>query len=222
MAKKPKEIRVGTKEYFDALIKHYSVRATWLVQCKGNLERDDLEYLIEVGSKLKDQRLKDCIVGLVGWGDDERAELETLLALGFEAMRLCSPSRLREAATRVGLKYYMKDIPNEPIKQEDPRLDGISAAEGDRSGGSQSQPVPATSMPGSVPESDNQDILNSRGATVNTPSRWHVIPVGDLREHESSPACWCKPTPDDEEHEIFVHHAMDNREAFETGERKPS
>jgi hypothetical protein len=160
MAKKPKEIRVGTKEYFDALIKHYSVRATWLVQCKGNLERDDLEYLIEVGSKLKDQRLKDCIVGLVGWGDDERAELETLLALGFEAMRLCSPSRLREAATRVGLKYYMKDIPNEPIKQEDARPDGAPTANGDSPIGSSSTQVSTGSMPGGVPGPDDQDFLS--------------------------------------------------------------
>jgi len=158
MAKKPKEIRVGTKEYFDALIKHYSVRATWLVHCKGNLERDDLEYLIEVGSKLKDQRLKDCIVGLVGWGDDERAELETLLALGFEAMRLCSPSRLREAATRVGLKYYMKDIPNEPVKQEDTRLDGVPAANSGASLNSQSTQVPTSPVLGSVLGQDDQDV----------------------------------------------------------------
>lgn len=160
MAKKPKETRVGTKEYFDALIKHYSVRAMWLVQCKGNLERDDLEYLIEVGSKLKDQRLKDCIVGLVGWGDEERAELETLLALGFEAMRLCSPSRLREAATRVGLKYYMKDIPNEPVKQEDSRLDGVPAANSDTSLSGTSPQVPAGSVLGSVPGPDDQDFLS--------------------------------------------------------------
>lgn len=160
MAKKPKEVRVGTKEYFDALIKHYSVRATWLVHCKGNLERDDLEYLIEVGSKLKDQRLKDCIVGLVGWGDDERAELETLLALGFEAMRLCSPSRLREAATRVGLKYYMKDIPNEPVKQEDPRVDHTPDAKRDCGSSGQSQSVPTASESGSVPGPDDQDFLN--------------------------------------------------------------
>lgn len=158
MAKKPKEIRVGTKEYFDVLIKHYSVRATWLVHCKGNLDRSELEYLIEVGSKLKDQRLKDCIVGLVGWGDDERAELETLLALGFEAMRLCSPSRLREAATRVGLKYYMKDIPNEPIKQEDTRSDGVLATNGDTPVSGTSPQAPASSMPGSVPGPDDQDV----------------------------------------------------------------
>jgi hypothetical protein len=161
MAKKPKEIRVGTKEYFDALIKHYSVRATWLVHCKGNLERSELEYLIEVGSKLKDQRLKDCIVGLVGWGDDERAELETLLALGFEAMRLCSPSRLREAATRVGLKYYMKDIPNEPIKQEDTCDDRVPGADANSSDSGKGIPVPSASVSGSVPGPDDQDFLNA-------------------------------------------------------------
>lgn len=52
---------------------------------------------------------------------------------------------------------------------------------------------------------------------------WHVYPTDDLREHVTEGAgCWCKPTPDDEEPQLLVHHAMDGREAFETGERKPS
>ncbi len=114
MPKKRKEVQVGSREYFDQLLKHYAGRATWLVQCKGNLEQDDLEYLMLTASKLKDERLKSCIAELVGWGDEERAELETLLALGFEAMKLCSPSRLREAAMRVSLKYHMKEMRDVP------------------------------------------------------------------------------------------------------------
>lgn len=55
----------------------------------------------------------------------------------------------------------------------------------------------------------------------NHPSRYHVIPTNDLREHEASPSCWCKPTPD-EDHDVFVHHSLDGREQFETGERKPT
>ena len=55
----------------------------------------------------------------------------------------------------------------------------------------------------------------------NSPHRYHVVPVNDLREHELTPECWCKPTPD-EEYDLFAHHAMDGREAFETNERKPS
>ena len=113
MPKKPKTVQVGSREYHDQLIKHYAGRATWLVQCKGNLGRDDLEYLMVAASKLKDERLKQCIAELVGWGDEERAELETLLALGFEAMKLCSPSRMREAAMRVSLKYYLKEKLND-------------------------------------------------------------------------------------------------------------
>lgn len=83
------------------------------MQCRGNLSQDDLEYVAIVASKLKDERLKACIAELIGWGDEERAELETLLAIGFEAMRLCSPSRLREAAMRVELKYHLRRIENE-------------------------------------------------------------------------------------------------------------
>jgi hypothetical protein len=51
--------------------------------------------------------------------------------------------------------------------------------------------------------------------------RIHVIPLLDLREHESSADCWCKPTEDDDSPGVFVHHAMDLREQFEAG-RKPS
>jgi hypothetical protein len=40
----------------------------------------------------------------------------------------------------------------------------------------------------------------------------HVTPVNDLREHNDSRACWCNPTPDDDEPSIFIHHSMDGRE----------
>jgi len=50
----------------------------------------------------------------------------------------------------------------------------------------------------------------------------HVVPLGDLREHESSKDCWCSPTQDDEWSEVWVHNSMDGREKFETGERKPT
>ena len=51
----------------------------------------------------------------------------------------------------------------------------------------------------------------------------HVVPVDDLREHSTDKRkpCWCRPEHD-EEHDLFVHHSMDGREKFETGERKPS
>lgn len=50
----------------------------------------------------------------------------------------------------------------------------------------------------------------------------HVMPIDDLREHCDSPECWCLPTQDDEESELYVHHSMDRREAYETGDLKPS
>jgi len=52
---------------------------------------------------------------------------------------------------------------------------------------------------------------------------WHVVPLDDLREHETNGSCWCKPTLDDEGAEpIWIHNSLDGREAFETGERLPS
>ena len=52
---------------------------------------------------------------------------------------------------------------------------------------------------------------------------WHVVPLDDLREHETNGSCWCRPTLDDEGSEpIGIHNSLDGREAFEAGERLPS
>lgn len=48
---------------------------------------------------------------------------------------------------------------------------------------------------------------------------WHVVPLNDLREHVTNGSCWCRPTLDEG---VWLHHSMDGREAFETGERLPS
>lgn len=98
-----------TREFQTQLKDFWTVRCRELLQERHALSREDLEYLAETASKLKDERLKSCIAQLIGWGDDERAELETFCAIALEVMGLASPSRLREAALRVELRYFMKE-----------------------------------------------------------------------------------------------------------------
>ena len=53
----------------------------------------------------------------------------------------------------------------------------------------------------------------------------HVYPLDDLREHDTDgDECWCCPDYDtaDDGDLIVVHTALDRREEFETGARKPS
>jgi hypothetical protein len=50
----------------------------------------------------------------------------------------------------------------------------------------------------------------------------HVVPLNDLREHIASVDCWCKPIEDDDFPDVWVHHSMDGRESYETGERLAS
>ena len=50
---------------------------------------------------------------------------------------------------------------------------------------------------------------------------YHIYPTDDLRDHESSANCWCKPQSDENDR-LFIHNSMDGREKFETGERKYS
>lgn len=150
MAKKPKTVQVGSREYFDALLTFYTNRSTAITRGRGNLSREDLEYVAQAAEKLKDKRLQECIAELIGWGDEERSELETLLAIGFEAMKLCSPSRLREAAMRVSLKYYMKKEFSHAQESIDQSAGGVSGTETTAGHSGEGDGVPSTAVSGSV------------------------------------------------------------------------
>lgn len=45
----------------------------------------------------------------------------------------------------------------------------------------------------------------------------HVIPRDDLRDHDASDSCWCRPTRDADVDEIVIHRSMDGRESYEEG-----
>lgn len=50
--------------------------------------------------------------------------------------------------------------------------------------------------------------------------KYHVVSIGDLREHQSTETCWCKPKADEEEPNVIVHNALDQRESHEQGTRR--
>lgn len=87
-----------------------TARMTELVQMRANIPHEDLEYLVERVDKLKDERLKSCVAALIGWGDDERAELETFIAVAIEVMKKTNPSKLRDATRVVHLRSLLKDV----------------------------------------------------------------------------------------------------------------
>lgn len=61
-------------------------------------------------------------------------------------------------------------------------------------------------------------------ATVFEDGTRHVVPDGDLREHETaSPSCWCDPWLEwtDDDNPIFVHRAADRREFYEPDAKRP-
>jgi hypothetical protein len=80
----------------------------YLLRQRAALPREDLEYLVDKVAGLRDQRLQQCVAELVGWGDEERAELETFVAIAIEVMRRTRVTTLREAARVVELRYMLK------------------------------------------------------------------------------------------------------------------
>jgi hypothetical protein len=81
-----------------------------LLRERAAVPREELEYLVERVAKLRDERLQAAVAGLIGWGDDERAEIETFVAIAIEVMRQTSVSRLRAAARTVELRYYAQEM----------------------------------------------------------------------------------------------------------------
>jgi hypothetical protein len=54
---------------------------------------------------------------------------------------------------------------------------------------------------------------------ASTDTEIHVTPVDDLRPHDYTSKCWCRPVEDVAEPDMLMHNSLDGREAFETGER---
>ena len=81
-----------------------------IIQQRQSLSREDLEYVVEKVATLKDKRLQECVAELIGWGDEERAELETFVAIAIEVMKRTRVSSLRECARIVELRYLVKDM----------------------------------------------------------------------------------------------------------------
>ena len=92
-----------------SLPEEMATRMVGIVQMRANVPREDLEYLVERIDKLKDDRLKSCVAALIGWGDDERSELETFIAVAIEIMKKTNPSKLRDAVRVVHLRDLLKD-----------------------------------------------------------------------------------------------------------------
>lgn len=97
--------QLTSREFQLAVVMFWTQRCKELLHDRGTIPRADLEYLAEQASKFKNERLKECIAGLIGWGDDERAELETFCAIALEVMKHASPSKLRDAAMTVELRF---------------------------------------------------------------------------------------------------------------------
>jgi hypothetical protein len=81
-----------------------------IIQNRAALNRDDLEYVVERVAKMKDERLQQCVAELIGWGDDERAELETFIAIAIEVMKRTNISKLRECARIVELRFLAGEL----------------------------------------------------------------------------------------------------------------
>jgi hypothetical protein len=93
-----------------SFVAEQAARMTQLLQQRSSIHREELEYLVEHTARLKDERLQSAVAGLIGWGDEERAELETFVAIAIEVMKKTNVSKLREAAQTVELRYLAKEV----------------------------------------------------------------------------------------------------------------
>lgn len=99
----------STKETVAYLMEELAPRLKQHLQERNNLSREDLEYLVEKVATLKDERLQSCIATLIGWGDEERAELETFMAVSLQVLRKTRPSVVEDACRVVEIRSLSKE-----------------------------------------------------------------------------------------------------------------
>ncbi|RTL03548.1 hypothetical protein EKK58_12835 [Candidatus Dependentiae bacterium] len=59
--------------------------------------------------------------------------------------------------------------------------------------------------------------------TLELDKEIHIIPIGDIHQHEENSKCWCNPSIETEiNKDIITHNSLDKRELYETGQRKPN
>lgn len=89
------------------LANHLSARCKELLVSKGDLSHNEKTYLFDKLEYMKDEKLKGIIIDLIGWGDDERAELETMFSVLLEVMRRATPEMIQSAAQMVEFRTLM-------------------------------------------------------------------------------------------------------------------
>lgn len=92
------------------LIAFWTERCQELLQQKGDLTDDDKLYLSETLDRMRDEKLKGIFANLLGWGDDERAEMQTFCAIALEVMSMVSSKVVSDAAKRVEARYYLDQM----------------------------------------------------------------------------------------------------------------
>lgn len=94
----------------------------YLLQQRASVPREDLEYLVEKVAGMRDTRLQQCVAELIGWGDEDRAEIETFVAIAIEVMKRTTASTLRSCARTVELRYLSAQLAHDK-----PRTHNIAA-----------------------------------------------------------------------------------------------
>jgi hypothetical protein len=89
-------------------VEHWAKRCVDLLYDRNNLTHAEMEEVVQKLDKMKDERFKQLVASLIGWGSEERAELQTFCTIALEVMKDSPPSRLREAARRVELRHHIE------------------------------------------------------------------------------------------------------------------
>jgi hypothetical protein len=110
--------RLINKDDIPGFIAFWSNRMYEVLRYKGDLTEDEKTYLMSKLENMKDEQLKSIITGLIGWGDEERGEIETFVAISIEVLKLSTPSKIREAARIVELRSVLHNLaPNPSLEQ---------------------------------------------------------------------------------------------------------
>lgn len=111
---------MGAHDEKDKFVTEWATKVLGIVRGRNTLSREELEDCVQRASKLRDPVLQGYIANLIGWGDQDRAELIHFCMVALELMKRTRPSVVIETHKTIEIRHRMRQIVKQQENKDDP------------------------------------------------------------------------------------------------------
>lgn len=102
----------------DEFVVNWANTILGIIRSRNTLNREELEDCVQRVAKLRDPVLQQYVATLIGWGDQERAELIHFSMVALELMKRTRPSVVIDVHKMVEMRHRMRNLTPKEEKKD--------------------------------------------------------------------------------------------------------